>query len=215
MRLRGFCCLLPLVLTCACSSQRSLVVLLPEADGHVGRIEVTNASGVRVISDAYHGAPLEGAAVEAGAIEPSEVERRFGPALAVHPESRFRIMSLKLYCRWDSSELTDESRVQVPALAKSIRQLNPAEIFVVGHTDSVGSQSYNLELSRRRAAATKALLSGAGVRCPMVVVAYGMTKPLVETAGPEAQPFNRRVEIVIKYPREEVARKSVEGVSAR
>lgn len=215
MKLRGSFCLLPLLFLCACSSQRSLVVLLPEADGHVGRIEVTNSSGVRVISDAYHAAPLDGAAPEAGAIDPTDVERRFGPALAVHPESPFRLMSLKLYCRWDSSELTDESRVQMPALAKSIRRLNPAEIFLVGHTDRVGSESYNLELSRRRASAIKALLSTAGVRCPMVVVAYGMTKPLVETAGPDAQPFNRRVEIVVKYPREEVARKGPEGVSAR
>jgi outer membrane protein OmpA-like peptidoglycan-associated protein len=208
MRLRRVFCLLPLLLTCGCSPQRSLVVLLPEADGHVGRIEVTNASGVRVIADAYHGAPLDGAAPETGAVDPVDVERRFGPALAAQPGSRFRIMSLQVYCRWDSSELVDESRVQMPALAKSIRRLNPAEIFLVGHTDRVGSGSYNLELSRRRASAVKALLSAAGVRCPMVVVASGMANPLVEEAGPDAQPFNRRVEIVVKYPREEVTRTS-------
>ena len=44
----------------ACSSHRSMVVLLPDADGKVGEIEVRTESGARVIAKAYHGLRIDG-----------------------------------------------------------------------------------------------------------------------------------------------------------
>jgi outer membrane protein OmpA-like peptidoglycan-associated protein len=180
-----------------------LVVLLPDPDGKVGQIEVDTGSAVRVISNAYHASPLDGAPAPAPeAIDPAEIERRFGRTLSAHPDSRFRLSTSKVFCRWDSAELSEESGAQLPGLARSIRSLNPVEIYLVGHTDGIGSEAYNLDLSRRRALGVKTLFLAAGIHCPMVMIAYGKSKPLVGQ-GENAQPFNRRVEIVVKYPRPE------------
>ena len=197
MRKSGILVLALLAWTNACSAPRSMVVLLPDADGKVGQIEVRAGSETRVISQAYQTTRLDGAAGP-GSLDPAEVEHLFGSALSAHPESAFRFATSRLLCRYDSADITDESRAQLAGLVRSIRSLDPIEIYLVGHSDTVGTDSYNLELSRRRAAAAKALFAGAGVRCPMILVAYGKSRPLPGAGGDDA--LNRRVEIVVKYP---------------
>ena len=181
----------------ACSSHRSMVVLLPDADGKVGEIEVRTESGARVIADAYHGLRIDGTPSMSEEIDLAAVERRFGRTLSVLPESQYRFSSSRVFFRFDSADLTEESRAQLPGQIRSIRNLNPIEIYFVGHTDTVGPEGYNLELSRKRATAVKTLFSAAGVRCPMVPIAYGKSRPMANTGGED--PLNRRVEIVVKF----------------
>ncbi len=64
------------------------------------------------------------------------------------------------------------------------------------HTDTVGSDQYNLALSQRRADAAKAYLIGKGVPDAAIATeAFGKSKPLVATADGVREPQNRRVEI--------------------
>ena len=73
------------------------------------------------------------------------------------------------------------------------------KIDVTGHTDTVGSDAYNLKLSRRRADSVKAELVKQGVPANEIVeYAKGKRDPLVPTGDGVREPQNRRVEIVFK-----------------
>jgi outer membrane protein OmpA-like peptidoglycan-associated protein len=67
-------------------------------------------------------------------------------------------------------------------------------VMIAAHTDRVGSGDANLVLSRRRAEAVAAYLRSRGL-APVMLEAFGETRPLAETADGVAEPQNRRVEI--------------------
>ena len=69
---------------------------------------------------------------------------------------------------------------------------------VYGHTDDVGSQAYNQELSEKRARAVRDYLVEAGIGQEIITTkGFGKTKPLVPGTTPEARAKNRRVEVEI------------------
>jgi len=69
---------------------------------------------------------------------------------------------------------------------------------VSGHTDSTGSDSYNMELSQRRAQSVSGYLSTQGVmNTRMFVEGRGETQPLADNGTPEGRAANRRVELYI------------------
>ena len=71
-------------------------------------------------------------------------------------------------------------------------------IEVVGHTDDVGDNAYNLNLSKMRANAVKSFLVELGVN-PHKIVAVGVGKkyPIADNNTPEGRAENRRVEILV------------------
>lgn len=71
-------------------------------------------------------------------------------------------------------------------------------ILVEGHTDSTGAESYNQQLSERRASNVKHLLTNRGVpEYRMSIIGYGESRPIATNATPEGRQLNRRVEIRI------------------
>jgi outer membrane protein OmpA-like peptidoglycan-associated protein len=74
-------------------------------------------------------------------------------------------------------------------------------VMVEGFTDSTGSESYNLQLSQRRADAVRDILVARGVPAGQVrSVGYGESRPVASNATPEGRQKNRRVEIRIQPP---------------
>ena len=73
---------------------------------------------------------------------------------------------------------------------------------VIGHTDSTGTQSYNMDLSQRRARAVAGILTAGGV-APNRIAASGMgpSQPVASNATEAGRAQNRRVEIVIRPTR--------------
>ena len=70
-------------------------------------------------------------------------------------------------------------------------------LTVTGHTDTVGSDAYNMRLSRRRAESVAAQLEKDGVpSSEIAIVAKGKRDLLVPTADGVKEPQNRRVQIV-------------------
>jgi len=70
---------------------------------------------------------------------------------------------------------------------------------VIGHTDRVGTELYNLKLSSRRAYYIRDLLVSSGIKAIDVYVSfYGEAMPLVYTEDEVAEPRNRRVEVIAK-----------------
>jgi outer membrane protein OmpA-like peptidoglycan-associated protein len=71
------------------------------------------------------------------------------------------------------------------------------EIEVTGHTDTVGSDAYNMRLSRRRAESVAAELEKMGIPSSEIAIfAKGKKDLLVPTADGVKEPQNRRVQIV-------------------
>jgi outer membrane protein OmpA-like peptidoglycan-associated protein len=71
-------------------------------------------------------------------------------------------------------------------------------IKVHGHTDDVGSDAYNQELSERRAQAVRDYLVEAGIDRQIITTkGYGKSKPLLAAKTPDARAKNRRVEVEI------------------
>lgn len=86
----------------------------------------------------------------------------------------------------------------IDRLAMFLKEAPERTVVIEGHTDSVGSDEYNLELSQRRAGAVKAALLERGIQPDRIeAVGKGKEFPVAgnDTAGGRQQ--NRRVEIVI------------------
>ena len=83
-------------------------------------------------------------------------------------------------------------------LAQSIQQYPGTVVQVEGHTDSVGSASYNQTLSENRAGAVRSYLIQRGVEANrLAAVGYGLTRPVADNSTAAGRAQNRRVEVLI------------------
>jgi len=98
----------------------------------------------------------------------------------------------------DSSAVSQGIQDDLQAVARSLQQYPQSTIQVIGHTDNVGSPTYNLGLSEERARAVANLLAAYGTPANrMTTVARGEEQPIASNLTPEGRAQNRRVEIVI------------------
>jgi len=107
-------------------------------------------------------------------------------------------IDLEIQFDYNSAEI---ARTSVPAVqelgkALSAQSLRGSTFMVAGHTDAIGSDAYNQDLSERRADTIKRyLVEKYGISgSDLVTVGYGKTR-LKDTANPD-DPINRRVEVV-------------------
>ena len=98
----------------------------------------------------------------------------------------------------DSTSITPSFRAALDEVAASLQKYPDSLVDVMGHTDSTGSDSYNLDLSRRRAEAVKGYLTMRGVSGARVAtVGYGEQYPRADNTTEQGRALNRRVEIRI------------------
>lgn len=101
---------------------------------------------------------------------------------------------------FNKGELTPEGKASVDAFAAKVKADNKnVYIEIQGHTDSVGSEKYNLKLGYQRAEAVKDYLQmqhGFPVH-RMNVTSYGEYKPIADNATKEGRAQNRRVALVV------------------
>lgn len=77
-----------------------------------------------------------------------------------------------------------------------LKKFNQTLIDVYGHTDSTGSDTYNLDLSQRRAQSVAGYLSGQGVNGQRFAVqGFGESRPVADNGTDAGRALNRRVEI--------------------
>jgi hypothetical protein len=98
----------------------------------------------------------------------------------------------------DSDHLKAESAPFIQAIAKGLDTNPNLKLLIEGHTDSVGDAKHNLDLSKRRAEAVKAVLVAQfnvdGAR--LTTAGLGATKPMDSNDTPQGRAQNRRVEFV-------------------
>ncbi|MEM9756630.1 MAG: OmpA family protein [Pseudomonadota bacterium] len=99
----------------------------------------------------------------------------------------------------DSAAVRADLQADLRALARNVITYRETTIEVVGHTDSTGSDAYNLDLSTRRAAAVAGILLEEGVDPARVTsTGQGEFQPVATNDTAEGRQQNRRVEVIIR-----------------
>jgi outer membrane protein OmpA-like peptidoglycan-associated protein len=99
---------------------------------------------------------------------------------------------------YDSDVLTSTAQQNLATLASSLDKYPNTDIIIVGHTDSNGSDNYNLTLSQRRANAAVSYLMSRGVsHSRLRGTGRGETEPVASNDTDTGRQQNRRVEVAI------------------
>jgi outer membrane protein OmpA-like peptidoglycan-associated protein len=187
---------------CASLSQKEKGAIIGAASGAAVGGVVGNANG-STAKGAIIGAAVGGAAgavighqmdQQAKEIKqqiPGAVVERVGEGLQVTFESG-------LLFPYDSDVLTAAAQQNLSTLASSLDKYPNTDIIIVGHTDSNGSDTYNMSLSERRAAAAVNYLVSRGVaRSRLRGAGRGETEPVASNDTDAGRQQNRRVEVAI------------------
>lgn len=103
---------------------------------------------------------------------------------------------------FDKSDIQPRFYGTLNAVARSLNTYQATDIEIVGHTDAVGSEDYNLGLSERRGrSVADFLVNRSAEPARLVVEAMGESEPVASNATLSGRAANRRVEIVL-HPRE-------------
>ena len=101
---------------------------------------------------------------------------------------------------FNSVNLDDHASEYLDDLAKALQDNPELNIKLVGHTDNVGSEKFNLRLSIHRAQTLKDFLVARGVEGARITVeGKGLTEPLNSNQTEDERAQNRRVELTILY----------------
>lgn len=119
--------------------------------------------------------------------------------LTRQPLSAGSVIQIKnIYFEFDKDELMPRSFVELKKLLGILQQHPTMVIEIAGHTDDLGNDAYNLELSRRRAKAVmQYLLDNKIPASRLRSKGEGETKPIATNTTDEGRARNRRVEFVV------------------
>jgi len=99
---------------------------------------------------------------------------------------------------FDADLVRAEAAVNLRNLAASLSKYPNTDLLIVGHTDAVGTGTYNQQLSERRAVAASNFLGMQGVDAARLrAVGRGETEPIADNESESGRQLNRRVEIAI------------------
>jgi outer membrane protein OmpA-like peptidoglycan-associated protein len=198
----GFLCWTLLCLLAGCSANRDLIVLLPDPDGKIGAIRVTTKGGSQILDQSGHATQVEDFRKPPTAPQPIDegtIKGVFGIALSAQPDLKGRFNSFILWFQSDTTELRHDSKELLPEIVRTIKNRQANEIYVVGHTDRVGTELYNTRLSSRRAYYVRDCLVFSGIKSSSIVVSFhGEAMPLVPTEDEVDEPLNRRVDVIVR-----------------
>ena len=184
------------VLLVGCAGPKETIVLLPNPAGQDTAVTVTQGTRQVVLAQPYAGARLSRGSAEAFPSNAQEVQVRYGSALAAQP---LPPAQFTLYFVEGKDEFTDESKRIVDGVFIEIAKRPVADVFVIGHTDTVGSDAVNDALSRQRAEVVRAAFVARGLPIDkVVVIGRGKRELAVPTGDGVAEPRNRRVEILVR-----------------
>lgn len=123
-----------------------------------------------------------------------EVKDSIGKSL----DSTGRAILYGIYFELDSAMLKSESTETLQQVLSVIKSKTSLNLVIEGHTDSQGSDEYNLELSQKRAQAVIDWLVKNGIDAGRLnAKGYGESRPVADNSRPDGRALNRRVEISV------------------
>lgn len=123
------------------------------------------------------------------------------------PESvlkELNYIAKNIYFETARAKIKPRSFGDLTRIADILQQFPNVRFYIDGHTDNVGNDTYNLALSRRRAAAVVTFLENKGVDGRQLESrGFGESRPIESNSSPGGRQLNRRVEISLIEPDQE------------
>ena len=192
--LRALLLIAPTILL-GCTQDR--IVLLPSPDGHASKLQVKHGATATELTKPYEQVAVgNGGSPRTSVLTPVQVQKRYGATLNGMAKTP---VTYALYFLGDSDELTDESKMVATQVLAEIGKTPLAEVVIIGHTDTTGTQDYNDELSLSRANVVRDKLIKQGVEPNRIETAgRGERELMIKTPDETTEPRNRRVEIDVR-----------------
>ncbi len=128
------------------------------------------------------------------------LENKGCPEMAKQDVTRITYIGSKIFFENNSDKLKVASLSQLDELAKILYKYEGANLTIEGHTDSNGSDEFNLALSQKRTESVKAYLIQKGIAASRLTgVGIGEAKPIANNKTALGRAKNRRVELKTSY----------------
>lgn len=180
-----------------CAPQ-STIVLVPDADGHVGRIVVTGQGGEAVL-DRGNAATTTATGEKPGPVQvldQARIDKDWADALAAMPD---RPVTFQIYFTTGTADPVPEAAPLIAQALAVVKARPYPFVMIAGHADAVGSDDVNDRISRRRAEIIRDLLVNQGVPSTRIKSqSHGKRNPLIPTPDGVAEPRNRRVTLTVQ-----------------
>ena len=170
--------------------------------GGIAAAVTGDGEGDRVLAGAVAGAAVGGLIGSQLDKQAAELRRDLGNGdidIINTGEELIVTMPQDILFAFDSDRLRPDLRSDLGVLADNLGRYPDSRVDVLGHTDNVGSASYNYDLSDRRARAVTNVLVSEGVRGSRLrAVGQGEDQPVASNLSEAGRAQNRRVEIIIR-----------------
>jgi len=115
------------------------------------------------------------------------------------PPAKKKIVLRSVHFDFDKATLKPEAKPILDEAVQVLKHEGSVDIIVEGHTDSIGTEEYNLGLSRRRAATVRTYLVEHGVAASRITAeGMGESKPVASNDTADGRAQNRRVELHVR-----------------
>jgi len=106
---------------------------------------------------------------------------------------------------FNRADIKDRNRAVLDRIVARIKEVPSAKVGIVGHTDTIGKEAYNVDLSTRRAkAAFEMIVAGGAINSGNISYeGAGPHNPLFDNELPEGRALNRTVTVTLEYERQE------------
>ena len=100
---------------------------------------------------------------------------------------------------FDKTAVKPDGAKILDRLIAFLKENKDKRVDLEGHTDSVGTEKYNQNLSERRAASVRDYIVKGGIdKSRITTKGFGLTKPIADNKTAEGRAKNRRVEIKVR-----------------
>ena len=133
-------------------------------------------------------------------LTPGPVENKGCPELKPEEKAKIKAAFDNLLFETGKSIIKESSYISLNGLVNVMSAHEELKLSLEGHTDNVGDDDANMQLSKDRAQAVKQYLMDGGIKGSRITAeGFGETRPVDTNDTPEGRKHNRRVEMNIKY----------------
>jgi len=137
---------------------------------------------------------------QADSIVKNEIDQKMSAFKTSYSSNKDLSFSLQINFNTNEAIILENSYEELNELVRIMEEFQDLKMEVIGHTDNIGSEAFNLELSRKRAIAVKKYLFDLGISLERLQhSAKGESSPIAVNTTEAGKAKNRRVEFRFQY----------------